>query len=269
MKTFVISLKRSVERRQFMIEQMNRLGLDYEIFDAIDCKEVTENDISRYRSDSPYWQTASIGIVCATLSHYLVFKKIVEQGLEYALVLEDDALLPKNIKNILAELEKVIKKDEIILLYYAGFKVLKLSLVGVETIKSGKLLFPVNIEDVGSAAAYIVHKNVAMNLIRINMPFKGMTDSWGIFYNNGGFDSCRCLYPPQIKPKNFKSSIDYIDPKSMIGKIVNMVNKHKIPVLFQLLALRRALFQKSLRRYKLVNEPSPIYTRLTSGKSTH
>lgn len=45
MKTFVISLKRSERRRQFMIEQCNRLHLDYEIFDAIDGQLLTENEI--------------------------------------------------------------------------------------------------------------------------------------------------------------------------------------------------------------------------------
>ena len=267
MKIFVVSLKRSERRRQFMLEQLNKFNLDYEIFDAIDYQSVSENDIAQYRSKIDYWQTVRRSIVCATLSHYLVIKKIIDQNLNCALILEDDALLPINIKDILSDIERVIKKNEIISLYYAGFHPLKLSLIGQEIIKSGQLLFPVNIEDAGSAASYIVQKEAAKNIVRINMPFIGMTDSFDIFYKNGGFSSFRCLYPPPVKPKNFKSSIDYFKPQSKLGEILNFIDKYKIPVFYQLIAYRRELFQRSLRKYILVNDVSPIYEKIISPQA--
>jgi len=274
MKTFVISLKRSVERRQFMIEQMNRLGLDYEIFDAIDGQLLTENDISHYcdinavRNPNGYY--ASNGTLGCALSHYSVLKKIVEEGLESALILEDDALLPLNIKDILSELENVIRNNEVIALFYSSAfsKILKLSLIGGETIKSGKLLFPVNIEVAASAIAYVVHKEAAMNMVRVIMPLKTCSDDWGTHYKNRGFTSFRCLYPSPVKPNNFKSSIDYINPKSKIGKLAYMVDKYKIPVFYQLLAYRRKLIMKKQMNYELVNEVSPIYEKLIAGENT-
>jgi glycosyl transferase family 25 len=272
MKTFVISLKRAVERRQFMIEQMNRLGLDYEIFDAIDGQLLTENDISHYfdvntlRNPNGYY--ASNGMLGCTLSHYSVLKKIVEEGLESALILEDDALLPLNIKDILSELEREIKKNEVITLFYTSHKIIKLSLVGGKAIKSGKLLFPINIKDVAAATAYVVHKEAAKGIIKVDTPIRTTSDSWHDFYNYGGITSLRCLYPPPIQTANFKSTLDYIAFNSLIGKCTAIIDEYKIPVLYHLLTYKRKLLMKGLSKYELVNEVSPIYEKLIAGENT-
>ena len=272
MKTFVISLQRSKRRREFMIEQCNRLDLDYEVFDAVDGQSLTEGEISHYcdinavRNHSGYY--ASNGTLGCSLSHYLVLKKIVEQNLEYAFIIEDDALLPQNINDILTELSHVIRKNEVISLFYTSHQIIKLSFKGVETLKSGELLYPINIQDVAAATAYVVHKEAAKGMIKFNSPIKTTSDAWHKFYSYGGIASFRCLYPPPVKLEYFKSSIDYVAFESIIGKITAVIDKYKIPALYQLLTYKRKQLLKGLSKFELVNEASPIYERLISREDT-
>ena len=268
MKTFIISLERSKRRREFMVDQCNRLHVDYELFDAVDGQLLTEGEISHYcdinavRNHSGYY--ASNGMLGCSISHYLVLNKMVEQNLEYAFIIEDDALLPKNINDILTELSHVIRKNEVISLFYTSHQIIKLSLKGAETLKSGKLLYPINIQDVAAATAYVVHKEAAKGMIKFNSPIKTTSDAWHKFYSYGGIASFRCLYPPPVKLEYFKSSIDYVASGSMIGKITAVIDKYKIPALYQMLTFKRKQFIKGLSKFELVNEASPIYERLIS-----
>lgn len=272
MKTFIISLERSKRRREFMIDQCNRLHLDYELFDAVDGQSLTEKEITRYcdmhavRNPNGYY--ASNGMLGCTLSHYHVLKKMVEQNLEYAFIIEDDALLPKNIYDILTELSQVIRTNEVISLFYTSHQIIKLSLKGVETLKSGELLFPINIQDVAAATAYVIHKEAAKGIIKVNTPIKTTSDAWHDFFKYGGIDSFRCLYPPPVKLEYFKSSIDYFSSKSIIEKITTVIDRYKIPALYQLLTFKRKQFIKGLSKFELVNETSPIYERLIFREDT-
>ena len=229
---------------------------------------LTEKEITRYcdmhavRNPNGYY--ASNGMLGCSLSHFLVLKKMVEQNLEYAFIIEDDALLPDNIIKILSELSQVIKNNEVISLFYTSHQIIKLSLKGVETLKSGELLFPINIQDVAAATAYVVHKEAAKGIIKVNTPLITTSDAWHKFYNYGGIASFRCLYPPPVKLEYFKSSINYIPSKSIMGKITTIIDRFKIPALYQLLTYKRKQLIKDLSKYELVNEASPIYERLNS-----
>lgn len=218
------------------------------------------------RNHSGYY--APNGTIGCSISHYLVLKKIIEQNLEYAFIIEDDALLPNNINEILSELSQVIKNNEVISLFYTSHQVVKLSLTGIETLRSGELLFPLNIKDVAAATAYVVHKEAAKGIVKVNTPIKTNPDSWYDFYKYGGIVSFRCLYPPPVKLEYFKSSIDYIASESMIGKITAVIDKYKIPALYQLLTYRRKQLIKRLSKFELVHDASPIYERLISREDT-
>ena len=172
--------------------------------------------------------------------------------------------MPDNIIKILSELSQVIKNNEVISLFYTSHQVIKLSLKGAETLPSGQLLFPINIKAVAAATAYVVHKEAAKGIIKVNTPLITTSDAWHKFYNYGGIASFRCLYPPPVKLEYFKSSIDYISSKCIINKMTTAIDRFKIPAFYQMLTYKRKKLIKDLSKYELVNEASPIYERLIS-----
>lgn len=93
-KIFVVNLKRRLDRREQIEKRLNDLSLtNYEIVDAVDGKELPEDLSELYNEQSAVGlhrklQKSEIG--CA-LSHINIARKVVEQNLDYAIILEDDA----------------------------------------------------------------------------------------------------------------------------------------------------------------------------------
>ncbi len=110
MKTYVINLARAVERRVYMEQQLQRLGIDYEIFPAVDGQELSEEDLQQYSSkDSKKLNGRELSkneIGCA-LSHLRIYEKLISSGEENVLILEDDINIGQMFVEILRHKEKL------------------------------------------------------------------------------------------------------------------------------------------------------------------
>jgi len=100
MKIFVISLKRSTERRTVMQNRLDELGVNFEFFDAIDGHAEPPHPLfSKYDYFKRLWLTngrqPSKGEMGCYASHYSLWLKCVEQQ-EPILVIEDDAFVNSN-----------------------------------------------------------------------------------------------------------------------------------------------------------------------------
>ena len=91
---FVISLPDSINRRKKIEHYLNKLNIRFEIIDAIDgrfglpiCWEQLINR-EKYQKGSKLTDPV---FACA-LSHIKVYQRIVNENLDFALVLEDDAI---------------------------------------------------------------------------------------------------------------------------------------------------------------------------------
>ena len=89
---YVINLDRSKDRWQFMSDQCRRLGLPCERVPAVDGATLSKQEIikSATRFCQNFCTTSMLG--CA-LSHIRLWKRILEEGHERTLVMEDDAEL--------------------------------------------------------------------------------------------------------------------------------------------------------------------------------
>lgn len=87
MNTIIISLTRRPDRRQKMVEQMNKFGQDrWRFFDAIDGKSLRVTDkIAAMCADNDFGSNA--GAIACALSHIEIWRSITEP----TIVLEDDA----------------------------------------------------------------------------------------------------------------------------------------------------------------------------------
>lgn len=95
---FVINLERSEYRRQFMLNYLDGLGIDAQIFPAVDGTKLNIDELQRQGiyNDALAHEKFSRSLSCAeiacTLSHLSVYRKMVDENIPMAMILEDDAM---------------------------------------------------------------------------------------------------------------------------------------------------------------------------------
>ena len=96
---FVVNLKSAVQRRDFMSAQLDKTGLDYEFVEAVDGRQIGADEIVRryglqtFRKIKINKQIMTLGAVGCLLSHLKLYKKMIDENVEVACILEDDAVL--------------------------------------------------------------------------------------------------------------------------------------------------------------------------------
>jgi glycosyl transferase family 25 len=177
MKIFVINLERDTERRKSIQTQFDQLLISFEFSTGVLGSTITPQQKAEWYDDKKAFRNKCTSIVPAhigcSLSHVNVYRKILEQNLPYALILEDDVILPINFISILNEIENVIKIDraEVILLSPA---------VGIqkETIKVNKTYYLTPYKNGFYTSSYIVTNKAAQTLIKELFPICDVADCW-------------------------------------------------------------------------------------------
>lgn len=105
LKTFVVNLERSTVRKQYMEELLQPYSfLDVEFIKAVDGRLLSEEEINSQfdfnRSRKLYGKTITAGEVGCTLSHRKIYKQIVDDNIPYALLLEDDIAVKRDLNQI-------------------------------------------------------------------------------------------------------------------------------------------------------------------------
>lgn len=87
-KVFVISLKNSIERREYITKLFNLEKINFEFFDAVNGKEM-KKEIYSDNALNP-------GEIGCLLSHLNIYKRIVDLSINQSLIFEDDVEFEKN-----------------------------------------------------------------------------------------------------------------------------------------------------------------------------
>lgn len=93
---YLISLARAEDRRAHMIKQFSELGVDFELVEAVDGKKLTPDQRAMYSARAARRvneRELSTGEIACALSHCKVYRKMLREGVEEALIVEDDACL--------------------------------------------------------------------------------------------------------------------------------------------------------------------------------
>ena len=98
-KIFIINLDKDVERYQECLKQMHKYNIkNYERFPAINGSKLTEKDKKNLTTDIGNIIASRPMIGCGT-SHINIWKKIIKEGINKTLVLEDDFIFKDNFQN--------------------------------------------------------------------------------------------------------------------------------------------------------------------------
>ena len=110
MKCIVINLPRAEDRRQAMCRQFDALDMDFEIFNAIDWRDLSEEDwalVDRKSRDSEGRRPLSDGMVACHLSHRKALEGVAAGEDELAAIIEDDVTLAPEIGGALDALARL------------------------------------------------------------------------------------------------------------------------------------------------------------------
>ena len=96
MKSFVVSLKTAVDRRTHIENQFMQQGIDFSFFDAIEPQQV-EGIAAQLaiRIDNSHLSQGELGCL---FSHILLWKKAIDENIDYVAIFEDDIYLGQHAK---------------------------------------------------------------------------------------------------------------------------------------------------------------------------
>lgn len=183
----MINLPKDKERRAFQEVQLSKLGLDYEIVDAISTNDITSATYQKHEDD---WQRPlrSVEIACY-FSHQSLWKKIIETN-EPALILEDDALMSKCVPDILKYLS-TLKSVDYVTLEVRGRKKL-LADRGIKIPGCTSKIYRLYLDRTG-AAGYVLYPSGARKLL-------DQEEKSGIGLADAHITACYELIGYQVEP---------------------------------------------------------------------
>lgn len=114
---FVLSLKVSLNRRSVVKKIFNDEKLEYFISDGIMSTDLYKYPNAISTRSAIFLSEGSIG---CWLGHYSIWKKIIDQKIEYAIIFEDDITVTKNFKSELKPALKVVPNSFDILFLNSG-----------------------------------------------------------------------------------------------------------------------------------------------------
>jgi len=263
---FVISLKRSKDRRILIKKELDHLDMPFSFFNAIDgkllnpqlSKKMMQLRLKAYRNVENLKGKIKVrhGEVGCALSHIKIYSHIVKKNIPLSLVLEDDSEINENLKKII--------EDPLLLEFARGvFEVLNLGCIRREGIYMPILRFfgrrkIHNNETIGKPArsipgtsCYLLTLNGAQKLLEASMPLRYGADQ--LLANAEYFDvNLYATKTPIVAQKRFLGSTIQIgarkkvarERKSFYKKIIGFSRK-----IITLLRLDLFASQLTLRQY--------------------
>src|ERR1700722_18799012 len=116
MHAYVINLARSPDRRAHIVAELQRTGLTYEFIDAVDGRNLDLDDTTLVDPVLIARYSFPAGTAGCSLSHLSAYKKILADGFEHALILEDDIALPTDLNELAEDLASHMTGAEVALL---------------------------------------------------------------------------------------------------------------------------------------------------------
>lgn len=99
-QTYLINMDRAKDRLQMMKVEFEKTGMNYERIQAVDAKELKGDE---YLMRNQYDRNLVPGEIGCYLSHVKTMENFLKSDYDYAFIVEDDAILPENLKQIIEE----------------------------------------------------------------------------------------------------------------------------------------------------------------------
>lgn len=209
MRTFVVNLEKDKVRRDSIKSQLNNINIPFEFVKAVYGKNLSQSELSECYNDSKAMRTQCRSLTLSEIgcaySHIKIYQKMIRENIQTALILEDDAIIPRNSSEILLNIENIIEHEipEVILLSPVELLDDKSPETKIDNIynlkkfKKGYL-----------TSSYIINLYAAKTLLEELYPIGDVADCWKRLSNHKIVD-IRVVDPPLIQQnrEDFESSI--------------------------------------------------------------
>lgn len=188
-RVFVINLLKDAARLDGFRKEMHDKwpGIDYEIVQAVYGRELSEVAFSRLvdvararRVHKRDIGRGEVGVVC---SMQVVYKKMVSENIEQALIFEDDALLGSGLARKIPAIEEwlMAQSKPTVLLLSQAMHIRKWK--GTRLQETGsKICRPLEIY---GAYGYCLNLEAAQTLLHYNTPIFQLADAWASYQRDG------------------------------------------------------------------------------------
>ena len=117
---YIINLKSDKERRRLIQKQLDEIGIKYEFIDAIDGSKLSAQEKKKIYSPQKaidvFKRELSDGEIGCALSHLKIYRKMIEQEIEYAVILEDDVEICPDFIDLMKNFIEIKNECECLLL---------------------------------------------------------------------------------------------------------------------------------------------------------
>lgn len=209
MKTYVINLERSLERKAYMQQILKHMPfLAAEFVPAVDGKAMNDGekmarfDVEKFKRR--YGVDVRPGEIGCTLSHQKCYRKIVDDNEQYVLILEDDILLPKvKLDGLLKKAGKIMDTDTPLVLLLSG----RYWFLGTSRFVDYYKI--ANVYNAFLTHAYLINRAAAKILIE-KRPYI-TADDW-LYIRNKGVKIQAIL--PHLIDQNIENLVSTVQPKN-------------------------------------------------------
>jgi len=192
MKAFVINLLRRPDKKKTICEDGEKHGVPLEIIEAVDGSLMPEEELRENTFDYPACAMTK-GVIACALSHLKIYKKIIDENIPIALILEDDAILHEDLGEALRQIES-IDRNERPAVYLLSSHYYKLRPLRRLNDKYALHEFI----DGSQGHSYVVNRKAAESLYKNLLPVKWEADKW-YYFQQMKLASVQCVVPHIIK----------------------------------------------------------------------
>ena len=258
MHAYVINLARSPERRAHITQELRKTGLGFDIVTGVDGRGLDLDDRAMIAPELLAKNDFPAGAAGCALSHLEVYRKVIADGREHAIVLEDDVTLPADLASIVDQVIPHMTGAEVALLNYGSKDGLGLGREGCISLSpSSVLALPIDVTGLVNAAAYVITRAACERMSERLLPLRANADDWGFLYKEGVLDRIRCVVPiPVTKSAAFESTIGlYSLGDGVMPRLVQALLRLRIPVLHGVVLHRRQRILRRWERSEVVDAP--------------
>lgn len=258
MHAYVINLARSPERRAHITRELQKTALGYEIVTGVDGRELDLDDRKLIAPALLAKNDFPAGTAGCALSHLQVYRKVIADGREHAIVLEDDVTLPADLGSVVEQVVPHMTGAEVVLLNYGSREGSRLGREGcISLSNSGVLALPIDVSGLVNTAAYVITREACERMSECLLPLRANADDWGFLYQEGLLDRVRCVLPLAVtKSAAFESTIGlYSLGSGATSRVVASLLRRRIPVVHRAVLHRRQRILRRWERSEVVDKP--------------
>ena len=222
MKCFVINLKKNADRMNKVASRLRALNIEFERIEAVYGKELSLEEKRASVNSFRWWCTKGYkirdGEIGCTCSHNKIYERMMNEGIGYCCILEDDVvasdLFPKQLEKVASFLRS--HPQEPIIVQFTNHS----GTTGPDWTISA-------IMNSAHSEAYALNMMAAKSYLKANRPLCTPVDMWGYWQKKGVFRLYQA-YPPVCKQDWSPGYVTDVCPPgsfdasklSLVGKII-------------------------------------------------